>query len=72
MSESIIDLLCPVGGVEGSIAATMECVRVHCGYEYNSGRVHFVLGMYLFILRVSNRCVDLSICFSVYKAAFLL
>ena len=53
MGESIIYLLGPLRGVEGSIMTTMEGWkgllwpqwwggRVHCGYEYNSGRVHYV------------------------------
>ena len=61
MGESIIELLGPLGGVKGSIVATMEGWkgllwpqmrggRVH-GYEYNSRRVDFVLLMYLCILR---------------------
>ena len=50
MGESIINLLGPLGGVEGSIVATMEGWNVH-GYEYNNGRVDIVLLMYLFCFK---------------------
>ena len=42
MGESIIDLLGPPRGEKGSIVATIEGGTIHCGFEYNSGRVHFV------------------------------